>query len=140
MPITFDAEMNEYHLMHLDERAGYSMIRFCPWCGGAAPRSLRAAFFSTITQEEEDRLRELLRDIKTLDDAIEKLGKPDADLNDGVVTKTPGSDEAPQTIKSYRALLFGGLSTTADVRLTDYGPDGGVRVSFTGKFLGTARK
>ncbi len=136
MPIVFDAEMNEYHLTNVGKNRGYTMIYYCPWCGGAAPRSKRGTFFAKITQREEERLRRVTSRLGTIETVIRKLGQPDADMADGTVIKKPDSKGKPPTIKSYRTLHYTGLSKMADVHFTDYGPDGGLRVTFQGKYLG----
>jgi len=38
--IEFDAQLNEYHILRSDG-SGYSLIHFCPICGGSAPKSRR---------------------------------------------------------------------------------------------------
>lgn len=43
-PVTFDEKMGEFHL--LTNPSGYAIMRFCPWCGIAFPKSKRGAFFS----------------------------------------------------------------------------------------------
>jgi hypothetical protein len=140
VPIVFDDEMNEYHLTNVGKNRGYSMIYHCPWCGGAAPRSKRATFFATITQKEEERLRRLTSRLATVDAVTRKLGKPDFDMAEGTIIKTPDSKDKPPTIKSYRTLRYAGLSKTANVDFTDYGPDGGLKVSFQGKYLGHPKR
>jgi hypothetical protein len=139
VPIVFDAEMNEYHLANVGKNRGYTMIYHCPWCGGAAPRTKRHTFFAKITQREEERLRRLTSGLVSIDAVIRKLGKPDLDMAEGTVIKTPDSKNKPPTIKSYRTLHYTGLSKTGDVHIMDYGPDGGLRVTFQGKYLGRSK-
>jgi hypothetical protein len=38
--IQFDVQLNEYHIIRKDG-TGYSLIHFCPICGGRAPKSQR---------------------------------------------------------------------------------------------------
>jgi hypothetical protein len=140
VPIVFDAEMNEFHIKSVGENPGYSMIYHCPWCGGVAPTSKRASLFARVTNKEEQRLRDLTRGATTLDDVISKFGKPDHDMHEGLITRSRESDTEPSKIKMYRTLHYLGLSTTADVHFTDFGPDGGVRATFQGKYLGAPKK
>jgi hypothetical protein len=140
VPIVFDAEVNEFHITDVGRNPGHSVIYHCPWCGGAAPRSKRATFFATVTRKEEGRLRGLVTGLATVEDAIKKLGNPDDDMPAGMTTKTPGSDADPSKVKSYRMLSYGGLSRTTDVHFTDYGPDGGLRATFQGKYLGKPKR
>jgi hypothetical protein len=39
--IEFDVQLNEYHIIRKDG-TGYSLIHFCPICGGRAPKSQRS--------------------------------------------------------------------------------------------------
>ena len=140
-PIVFDAEVNEFDIAHTTP-AGVecrARIYHCPWCGGAAPRSLRGPLFAQITSHESTRLQDLCESLPSVEAAIAKLGPPDSDLATGFTTETPASDTKPATSVSYRVLVYTALSDTADVRLTDFGPDHGLRCSLDGKYLG-ARK
>jgi hypothetical protein len=41
-PIKFDPPLNEYHVTHtVPDGSGYTVLRFCPFCGGGAPKSHR---------------------------------------------------------------------------------------------------
>jgi hypothetical protein len=135
-PIVFDAEMHEYHIEHVGENAGYSMIYHCPFCGGVASKSKRASFFTTITDSEWKRLRDLTRGLKTVAEVIETFGEPDEDLPDGFSIRSPGSETEAPTSQSYRMLRYGKLSETAEVQFIDYGPERGIRAAFQGKHLG----
>lgn len=133
VPIVFDALTNEYHINNVGKNQGHTIIRHCPWCGGAAPRSKRESLFAKITQKEEDRLRRMTSGLRTIASVVKKLGKPDVDMEHGMVMKTPDSKDNPPTIKSYRTLHYKSLSKTAEVHFTDLGPDRGVRADFIGK-------
>jgi len=89
-PIVFDEKMNEYHIERVAKgRRGHYVIYHCPFCGGAAPRSRRHTFFATITSAEEERLFTLTSGLKSFEDVVAKLGKPDSDLDPGVQTPAP---------------------------------------------------
>ncbi len=133
-PIAFDAQTNEYQLVHSEENRGLMVFYYCPFCGGRTPDTRRGRLFARITFAEVQRLKKLTRDIKTIDDAIRVLGKPDADHPDGITTQTPDSETEPTQIKSYRMITYSGLSETAVVQITDYRRDR-VEIQFTGKFL-----
>ncbi len=136
-PIVFDAAMNEYHIKNVGkDRHGHSVIYHCPFCGGAAPRSKRGSFFATITSAEARRLNELASSLRTVEEAIARLGNPDGDLEQGISMQTPASETQPAKVVSYRTLTYKHLSKTADVVLVDYGPERGVRVTLRGKYLG----
>jgi len=140
IPIVFDAELNEYHITSIGKNPGHSMIYHCPFCGGAAPKSKRASLFATVTHDEERRLRDLTRGLTTIEAVTKKFGKPTHDIAEGLTIRSAESEKDPSKIKSYRTLMYSGLSKTADVHFTDYGPDGGVRATFQGKYLGRPKK
>ena len=73
-PIVFDSELNEFHIEFGD---GYSMIYFCPICGGRTPTSLRRDLFAIVTQEEEDRLHALNQEFRSVEDLTNAFGPPD---------------------------------------------------------------
>jgi hypothetical protein len=104
-------------------------------CGGAAPRSKRHELFATITQAEADRLEELTASLRTVDEAVAALGKPNHDMPHGMREHSPATAKKPSRVASYRTLLFNRLSDVADVTLTDYGIHG-IRFTFNGKYLG----
>jgi hypothetical protein len=134
--IVFDEVVNEYHITIGGKHSGHLLIYHCPWCGGAAPQSKRASLFAVITQDESSRLLGLAAGFKTVAQAVKKLGKPDDDMAVGVSRGSrPSESEAP-TLTSYRTLWYRRLSKTADVLLTDYGPEHGLRVTLQGKHLG----
>ena len=137
-PIVFDAEVNEYAITHTTPAGVVCSARIfhCPWCGGVAPRSRRGTLFAHVTNHESARLHQLCENLKTVEAAIAKLGHPDSDMPTGMTTGTPATDTEPSTSVSYRVLTYGGLSETADVRLTDFGPERGLRCSLYGKYLG----
>jgi hypothetical protein len=147
-PVVFDKEMNEYHLAHQRPRGsngagggryGYSMIYHCPFCGGAAPKSKRETFFANITDAERARLTELTAGIRTVADAIARLGPPDQDVPQGLTVTTPATDTTPSTVTSYRVIRYMNLSETASVEFTDYGPDRGVRMTLQSKYIGSKK-
>src|SRR4029079_16903428 len=73
-PIVFDAQLNEFHIQ---TRNGYSMIYYCPICGGKAPASVRDDLFAIIAPEEEARLTEIARECLSEQDMRRTLGEPD---------------------------------------------------------------
>jgi hypothetical protein len=75
-PIEFDKELNEFHIKTDN---GYSMVYFCPICGGEAPKSLRDDLFSMIPKEEEERILQLNETYKSLEDFASTFGQPDRD-------------------------------------------------------------
>ena len=57
-PIDFDTRTNEYQFKYMvagGKGEGSLIIYHCPFCGGAAPESLRDALFETVTVSERQR-------------------------------------------------------------------------------------
>jgi hypothetical protein len=133
-PIVFDDRTNEYQLVHGKDNGGHMVFYYCPFCGGRTPDTRRGRLFARITLAEMQRLKELTRDIRTIDDAIRILGEPDADIPDGETSWTDDSETEPTQIKSYRMITYSGLSETAVVEITDHRKER-VEIQFTGKFL-----
>lgn len=136
IPIVFDERMNEYHIENVAKDGGHSVIYYCPFCGGAAPRSKRQSFFATITSAEAARLRDLTAEVKTVAQALAKFGTPDDDLDPGTTVFDKASDTQSPRVTSYRTLRYKRLSQTADVDLTDFGPERGLRMSLMAKYIG----
>src|SRR5260370_37691856 len=75
IPIVFDARMNEFSFRWPSKHGdAHLLIYHCPFCGGAAPQSKRDTLFAVVSTTEARRLHELLSDIKTIEEAIKKLG------------------------------------------------------------------
>lgn len=129
-PVEFDASLNEYHIAH--EGKGYSLIRYCPFCGGSTPKSKRSLLFHRITDVEQRRLCELTKNIRTVQDVTGAFGEPDIQQPIGWVTTTPERDGKPETTKSYPAMIYTKLSEIADVHVTIY-PTDRVAIMFQGK-------
>jgi hypothetical protein len=138
LPIAFDKFTNEFHILRHgeDARSGHIIYR-CFNCGGLPPASIRAELFHLVPIMETQRLATLCKDIRTLDDAIHILGKPDFDFVGGVKTMSaPKFDEA-QVIEPFRALIYSNFSETASVHISD-SPTGRARVYFQGKEINPA--
>ncbi len=136
-PIEFDTVTNEYQFKFQGpggKGKGSLIIYHCPFCGGAAPESLRSALFETVTSSERERLDILCKDIYTLDDAINILGRPDQDDPKGVIVQSPEKDGNPPSTRSYRTLTYENLSKTVAVHITDYLKDR-VFVEYQGKCI-----
>ena len=137
LPIVFDERTNEFHVVwpsENEDHPNYLVVYHCPFCGGTAPESKRDTLFAAISDAEARRLNELLAAIKTVGDAIEKLGPPDQDFPHGASTHTPEKDgNAPDT-RYFRTLRYSHLSETVDVQLIVYRDDR-VELSFFGKPL-----
>jgi hypothetical protein len=135
VPVRFEEKFGEYQVERRD--GGYLVIRHCPWCGGAAP-SKRASLFATIPNTELRRLGRLTANLKTVEDALAHLGKPDDRHPEGLTIHTPARGRRPAQAETFPTMTFSKLSKVADVTLADYGPRG-VGFSFSPKYLGKPR-
>ena len=57
IPVRFNEQVAEYQLTYGPDGQGRMRLRYCPFCGGAAPKSRRAELFTRLTQAELNRLR-----------------------------------------------------------------------------------
>lgn len=129
-PVEFDAGLNEYHIVH--QGGGYSMIYYCPFCGGRVPKSRRDRLFQTITDAEQHRLCELTKGMRTVEDVIRAFGEPDVQQSIGMAITTPEKEGQPGTTQAYPGMIYKKLSTIADVYVTLY-PNDRVAIRFQGK-------
>lgn len=136
-PIAFDPELNEYHVTSFDPDTGtrgHWVVYHCLFCGGAAPESKRDTFFTEVSDAETERLERLTSRLRTVDEAIAKLGPPDEDHPNGMTIR---SNTAPQ--RSYRLLRYTRLSEHANVTFVDYGPERGLRMRIERKYVGAPK-
>jgi hypothetical protein len=138
IPVVFDELMNEYRLIHKDNR-GHSLFWHCPFCGGKAPKSLSSTFWTQVSHEESIRLQKLTRDIKTPDDLFAAFGTPDSDFEVSGSFTTPETEESPsETTLGPRRVVFKSLSDTVDVhvRIDRYDR---LKFSYMGRYIGPNR-
>ena len=128
--IRWDESMNEYYIAH--GKSGRMMVYYCPFCGGSTPKSRRSLLFHTLTDAERQRLCNLTKDIRTLQEVTNAFGEPDIRQPIGWVSTTPERDGKPETTKSYPVMIYSKLSEFADVHVTIY-PTDRVGFSFQGK-------
>ena len=133
-PIRFDTNLNEYHFIHRTSTGGEvtMMIYHCPFCGGRAPKSRRSELFHRLTNTERQRLCELTKNMRTLQDVTSLLGEPDIRQPIGHVRTIPERDGKPETTTSYPNMIYKKLSEIADVHVTIY-PEDKIGISFLGK-------
>jgi hypothetical protein len=140
LPIVFDAKLNEFHFVfNANGGEGFFNLYHCFFCGGKAPESKRHLLFATISEAESFRLRELTNSLKTLDDVLASLGKPDQDREDGIMIMLPETEDTPSKEQWYRSLIYENLSDVADIRVTVY-PNERVGIGFMGKYIGDKEK
>ena len=134
LPIEFDLQVDEFHLIYKDGIQGHSILYHCFFCGGKASESKRHLLFATISEDERFRLREVTTQLKTLDDVLVNFGKPDQDHENGVMIMVPEMGDNSPKEQSYRSLVYENLSDVADIRVTVY-PNERVGIGFTGKYI-----
>lgn len=128
LPIAWDERLNEFHITYSnDEGTGQLMVYHCPFCGGATPPSRRGDLFHKVIPAEEQRLKDLLTGIATVDECLRRLGPPDQDLPEGVATENDQGD-----LETFRTLLYQHLSATVNVTIV-VRADGTVWTSLNGK-------
>jgi hypothetical protein len=140
VPIEFDGGLNEYALVHDGPNGrGRMVLRYCPFCGGAAPKSARSELFTRMTNAELSRLGSLTNGLKTLDEVVSALGPPDHDMDDGIGIGEPSRSDHPPTFERCRTLVYRNLSETVVVHAYERA-DGRVRFTFSGKQLRPAHR
>lgn len=97
-----------------------------------AGRYLENLFLATLPPEEELRLRTLMDHIKTVEEAISKLGPPDMDCERGEPLRLPPTTSEASTVVFPRTLTYRRLSAFAEIILRDVGSRG-VQVNFKKK-------
>lgn len=133
IPVEYDAETNEFHLMYRAENGGFASMYHCPFCGGAAPESIRDSLFEHLSHEESLRLSELTKGLKTETDVVFAFGEPNEVIENGGGTLSPETETSPPVHEYFRSLRYSGLSETADVHV-EVKLDGRAGFSFVGKF------
>lgn len=134
VPVVFDEMMHEYNL--INHRGGFLRLYHCPFCGGKAPKSLRASYWTVVSTEESRRLHQLTKDIRTPEELFAALGAPDSDFEiSGGMTTNDSETEAPITVVAPRKVIFTSLSETADIHVTIDRYDR-LKFSYRGRYIG----
>jgi hypothetical protein len=145
-PIEYDKETNEFKLCcQLGEgEIGYTMVYYCPFCGGKAPDIQKEQTFTQLSEQEFLRLQELTRQINSIEDAFRILGKPEIgkpDLGEPESAE-PGTWEPEmaaaeqELLQAARSLTYQNLSETATIHITEY-QHGDVRIVIQEKYIGS---
>jgi hypothetical protein len=132
-PIRWDERMNEYYIAH--GGGGRMMVYFCPICGGSVPESQRSSFFAHVTAQEETRIFELFRGVRTVADVIAKFGPADKELEFASGVRSSGRDGKPERGEMSRGLLYNSLSPVADI-VFEVGFGNSVNGTWTQKYIG----
>ncbi|HEY3762835.1 MAG TPA: hypothetical protein VGN23_13910 [Verrucomicrobiae bacterium] len=112
-PIRWSEKTHEYYIAYANK--GSMMIYYCPFCGGKTPASRRSSLFTHVTGQEEKRLYELLKGLKSISDVVARFGPPDEDRELGAATQHPERDGKPAWGEAFRTLTYKKLSTVADI-------------------------
>ena len=132
-PIEYDPQKNEFKLCCQLEggEIGYTVLHFCPFCGGKAPDIRKEQSFTQLSEQEFLRLQELTRQIKSIEDAFRILGEPE--LGEPELGE-PEFGES-ELLQAARSLTYQNLSETATIHITEY-EQGNVRIVIQEKFIG----
>jgi hypothetical protein len=129
--VAFDPRLNEYHITRKGN-GGYTLVYFCPLCGGRAPTSKRGSLFQRLDLKEQQRLFELTKELLTVQDVIAAFGEPDARRPFGMMVFSTEKEGTPATTQSYPMMIYSKLSEVADVHVTVY-PTDKVGITFEAK-------
>ena len=129
-PIEYDRQNNEFKLCCQLEggEIGYTVLHFCPFCGGKAPDIRKEQSFTQLSEQEFLRLQELTQQIKSIEDAFRILGEPE--LGEPEI-----SQAEQELLQAARSLTYENLSETATIHITEY-EQGNVRIVIQEKFIG----
>ncbi|HSU53230.1 MAG TPA: hypothetical protein VLT36_04145 [Candidatus Dormibacteraeota bacterium] len=130
--IRWDDQLKEYHILY--GKGGQMMIYYCPFCGGSTPKSQRSRLFHTLTDAECQRLCDLTKNMRTLQEVVASFGEPDIKQPVGMTVTKPEREGEPETTRSYPVMIYTKLSDIADVHVTIY-PTDRVGISFQGKAM-----
>jgi len=132
-PIRWEESMNEYHIV--DAKGGQMMVYYCPICGGRTPRSRRSSMFAHVTRQEEWRIIELFRGIRTVADVVARFGPADEEREFASGQRTPNRDDKPERGEIFRGLVYKSLSPVADI-VFEVGSSNTVRGTWNQKYIG----
>jgi hypothetical protein len=110
MPIEFDDALNEFHIVRPN---GFTVMRYCPFCGDRLPSSHRGRLSRMVTATERARLKREFSHLATIDSVLSSLGPPDRDRIDGLSDERVVGRRRKRVC--YRLLTYDRLSPTAYV-------------------------
>jgi len=133
-PVEYDAQSDTFKLQCQlgDGNLGYTVLYYCPFCGGKAPNLRKESTFARISEQERLRLQELTRQIKSIEDAFRILGKPETSS----LLEAQLSQAENELLQAARSLTYQNISETAIIHITEYEQDGGVSIVIQEKYLG----
>lgn len=77
VPITFDKQMNEFHLLHGQSGNDYFVLYYCFFCGGRLPESKRGMNFIEPDMKEVENITQLMSGKDNIQLIRTILGEPD---------------------------------------------------------------
>ena len=128
IPIRFDRQLNEF-LLVLNETRIEDLLYFCPACGGRLPDSKRDELFTTPSKDDFERLHALIRQVDSIDEAINILGEPDRRVGPTLASSLDKEIYGISDIK--QTLFYDNLSSTTCLVLQER-EDGTMCPSFCG--------
>jgi hypothetical protein len=132
-PIRWDERLNEYYVA--TSKGGRMMVYYCPFCGGHTPKSRRSSLFAHVTQQEETRIFELFRGVRTVAEVIARFGPPDEEREFAAGKRSPSRDGEPESGEVFRGLIYKNLSLAADI-VFQVGDSDSVRGTWRQKYIG----
>ena len=132
-PIRWDERLNEYYIAN--GGSGRMMVYYCPFCGGSTPQSRRASLFAHVTDEEEARIYNLFKGVRTVSDVTARFGPPDEKREFASATRTPSRDGKPERGEIFGGLVYKNLSPVADI-VFQVGDSETVRGTWVQKYVG----
>lgn len=135
-PVEYDEQDNQFKLRCQlgDEKPGYTVLYFCPFCGGRAPDLKKEKIFAQISELEFERLQDIAREIQSIEDAFRILGEPEQEFS-REEQRAILSAEEKELMDAARALTYQNVSETATIHVIEY-KEGGVRIIIQEKFIG----
>jgi hypothetical protein len=128
-PIEHDKNLSEYNLVSGDGKTHYRMY-FCFFCGGRLPESKRASLFTDPSEEEIKEVAELMSKVRSMEQAIGVLGKPDETVK---APKAASGENGRSEYKNHHRYLTRWKTLDLTVRERN---DGSLDSAFTGKYKG----
>ena len=134
-PVEYDQESNEFKLCCQLENGemGYTVLHYCPFCGGKAPDIRKEQTFTDISEQEFLRLQELTQQINSIEDAFRILGKPE--LGEPALGELQLARADQELLEVARSLTYQNLSESAVIHITE-DEQGNIRIVIQEKFIG----
>ena len=111
------------------------MVRYCPFCGGRTPDSRCDSFFAHVTSEEETRIYDLFKGIRTVADVVARFGPPDEERENAEGVRRPARRRKPERGEVFRGLVYKRLSPVAEIMFL-VGSNDSVRGTWSQKYVG----